>query len=70
MAAADVIALWADVVDLYYENLERTQKGDLDITPWLDWFSDAWDAHSRTRIPSYVSAHESRVLEDARRVNR
>jgi Fic family protein len=22
----------------YYEQLERTQKGDLDITPWLDWF--------------------------------
>ncbi len=24
----------------YYENLERTQKGDLDITPWLEWFLD------------------------------
>jgi Fic family protein len=22
----------------YYEQLERTQKGDLDITPWLTWF--------------------------------
>jgi Fic family protein len=22
----------------YYEMLERTQKGDLDITPWLKWF--------------------------------
>lgn len=22
----------------YYETLERTQKGDLDITPWLLWF--------------------------------
>jgi Fic family protein len=22
----------------YYEMLEATQKGDLDITPWLDWF--------------------------------
>lgn len=22
----------------YYDILERTQKGDLDITPWLDWF--------------------------------
>jgi Fic family protein len=22
----------------YYEILERTQKGGLDITPWLDWF--------------------------------
>ena len=23
---------------LYYEMLEKTQKGDLDITPWLQWF--------------------------------
>ncbi|VTU13810.1 Fic family protein [Variovorax sp. RA8] len=22
----------------YYEMLERTQKGPLDVTPWLDWF--------------------------------
>ena len=22
----------------YYDNLERTQKGTLDITPWLQWF--------------------------------
>jgi Fic family protein len=22
----------------YYDELERTQKGDLDITPWLDWY--------------------------------
>jgi Fic family protein len=22
----------------YYEQLERTQKGPLDVTPWLDWF--------------------------------
>ena len=22
----------------YYDQLERTQKGDLDITPWLSWF--------------------------------
>ena len=22
----------------YYEILEATQKGDLDITPWLEWF--------------------------------
>jgi Fic family protein len=24
--------------DAYYDMLEATQKGDLDITPWLDWF--------------------------------
>lgn len=22
----------------YYDTLESTQKGDLDITPWLEWF--------------------------------
>lgn len=22
----------------YYDTLERTQKGELDVTPWLDWF--------------------------------
>ncbi|MGD0361300.1 MAG: DUF4172 domain-containing protein, partial [Bryobacteraceae bacterium] len=22
----------------YYDILERTQKGDLDITPWMEWF--------------------------------
>lgn len=25
----------------YYDILERTQKGDLDITPWLQWFFDS-----------------------------
>lgn len=24
----------------YYDMLEQTQKGDLDITPWLSWFLD------------------------------
>ncbi len=24
--------------DAYYDQLEATQKGELDITPWLDWF--------------------------------
>lgn len=24
----------------YYEHLERTQRGDLDITEWLEWFLD------------------------------
>jgi len=26
--------------DAYYEILEKTQRGDLDITAWLDWFFD------------------------------
>jgi len=24
----------------YYLQLERTQRGDLDITSWLSWFSE------------------------------
>lgn len=27
----------------YYDMLEKTQKGDLDITPWLEWFSNCLD---------------------------
>jgi len=27
----------------YYEILEHTQKGELDITPWLQWFLDCLD---------------------------
>ena len=28
---------------VYYDLLEGTQKADLDITPWLDWFLDCLD---------------------------
>jgi Fic family protein len=27
----------------YYESLESTQKGDLDITPWMEWFLGCLD---------------------------
>ena len=27
----------------YYDILEATQKGDLDVTPWLQWFLDCLD---------------------------
>ena len=27
----------------YYDMLEKTQKGDLDITPWLEWFLNCLD---------------------------
>ena len=27
----------------YYDKLERTQKGGLDITPWMEWFLDCLD---------------------------
>src|SRR5271157_3575094 len=26
--------------EAYYEILEATQKGDLEVTPWLEWFLD------------------------------
>lgn len=29
--------------DAYYDLLEKTQKGDLEITPWLIWFLDCLD---------------------------
>ncbi len=29
--------------DAYYERLEATQRGDLDITPWLGWFLGCMD---------------------------
>ena len=29
--------------DAYYENLERTQKGDGDVTEWLLWFLGCFD---------------------------
>jgi Fic family protein len=35
--------------DVYYDMLESTQKGDLDITPWLRWFLECLDrAFDRT----------------------
>jgi Fic family protein len=27
--------------DAYYDVLERTQRGSLDVTAWLAWFLDA-----------------------------
>ena len=35
----------------YYEILEATQKGDLEITRWLEWFLDVSAAPSRMRKP-------------------
>jgi Fic family protein len=29
--------------EAYYDILEVTQKGDLDITEWLEWFLDCLD---------------------------
>ncbi|RAI43301.1 Fic family protein [Rhodoplanes roseus] len=39
----------------YYDMLEATQKGDLDITPWLTWFLDCLDRafdHAETILAS------------------
>ena len=27
----------------YYDMLEATQKGDLDVTPWMEWFLGCLD---------------------------
>ena len=32
----------------YYEVLEKTQRGDLDVTPWLVWFLEQVEAAART----------------------
>lgn len=38
----------------YYDILENTQKGDLDITPWLEWFLDCL-MHSMAQTDEVVS---------------
>jgi Fic family protein len=50
----------------YYDILERTQKGTLDITPWMSWFlgclGRAIDAAQGGRSTSYSLAPESVTL--------
>jgi Fic family protein len=45
----------------YYDMLEQTQKGSLDITPWLQWFLDcldrAFDKADETLISVMAKAH-------------
>ncbi|UOK41424.1 MULTISPECIES: Fic family protein [Flavobacterium] len=38
----------------YYDILENTQKGDLDITPWLEWFLDCL-MHAMAQTDEVVS---------------
>jgi Fic family protein len=45
----------------YYDMLEATQKGDLDITPWLTWFLDCLD-----RALDGAETILARVLKEAR----
>ncbi|OXY82577.1 Fic family protein [Oceanimonas doudoroffii] len=45
----------------YYDHLEHTQKGSLDITPWLAWFLDTLKAALQQAL-----GRVDRVLEKAR----
>jgi Fic family protein len=45
----------------YYSTIERTQKGDLDITPWMSWFIGCFD-RALQRADSVIE----RVLAKAR----
>ncbi len=50
----------------YYEQLERQQRGDTDITPWLDWFLDCLD-HAIGQADETLGAvlYKARVWEHA-----
>jgi Fic family protein len=61
----------------YYETLERTQKGDLDITEWIVWFLQCLDRAfggaetilaSVLRKARFWGAHVSDALNDRQRV--
>jgi len=45
----------------YYDRLERTQKGDLNITPWLDWFLEVLEESLQQALRRI-----NRVLEKSR----
>lgn len=45
----------------YYDMLERTQKGDMDVTPWLQWF-----LHAVQQAVELAHATLNRVLMKAR----
>jgi len=45
----------------YYDILERTQKGDLDVTEWLSWFTDGY-----VRAIDAAEAVSERVLNRAK----
>jgi Fic family protein len=61
----------------YYETLERTQKGDLDITPWIAWFLECLDRAfegaetilaSVLRKARFWEAHAGAALNDRQRL--
>jgi len=41
-------ARFMDQREAYYEALERTSSGDLDVTPWLSWFLEQVQAATRS----------------------
>jgi Fic family protein len=50
--------------DAYYNMLERTQKGTLEITPWLAWFLDCLDrAFDRTETTLAMVFRKARFWE-------
>jgi Fic family protein len=60
----------------YYDTLERTQKGDLDITDWIAWFlaclDRAFDGAEETlaavlRKADYWEAHAPQAINDRQR---
>jgi hypothetical protein len=61
----------------YYETLERTQKGDLDVTIWIAWFLDCLDRAfngaetilaSVLRKARFWDAHVGDALNDRQRL--
>lgn len=61
----------------YYDMLEKIQKGNLDVTPWLEWFLDclnrAFDATEKTlgsvlRKARFWEAHANTPLNDRQRL--
>ena len=61
----------------YYDTLERTQKGGLDITPWIEWFlgclDRAFDGTEETLASVLIKArfwetHTSTSLNDRQRM--
>jgi len=61
----------------YYEMLEKTQKGELDITPWLEWFlaclDRAFDGTEETlgsvlQKARFWEAHRATPLNDRQRL--
>src|SRR3546814_12365829 len=63
----------------YYDLLERTQKGDLDITPWLEWFlaclDRAFDGAEATlgtvlRKAHFWETHGGEAFNDRQQIGR